>query len=100
MNNYTYEDNPKTVPYSAYEGLQVRHERTVKRLIIAIIVTAILMFASNMAWLYAWQSYDYESEEVIVSQDTKDGGNANFIGNNGDINNGKASGDYKAAKTP
>ena len=93
-------ENENKVPYAAYEGLQVRHERTVKRLIIAIIVTVILMFASNMAWLYAWQSYDYESEEVIVSQDTKDGGNANFIGNNGDINNGKASSDYKETKTP
>ena len=95
-------ENENKVPYAAYEGLQVRHERTVKRLIIAIIVTVILMFASNMAWLYAWQSYDYESEETVVSvdQDTKDGGNANFIGNNGDINNGKASSDYKAAKAP
>ena len=51
------------VPYAAYEGLQVRHERTVKRLIIAIII-AIMMFASNMAWLYVWQSYDYESEKT------------------------------------
>lgn len=88
-------ENENKVPYAAYEGLQVRHERTVKRLIIAIIVTVILMFASNMAWLYAWQSYDYESEEVIVSQDTKDGGNANYIGKDGDINNGKTDSNYK-----
>lgn len=61
--------NEQTVPYAAYEGLQVRHERTVKRLIVAIIITAILMFASNLAWLYAWQSYDYVSEESVVSVD-------------------------------
>lgn len=88
------------VPYAAYEGLQVRHERTVKRLIIAIIIIAIMMFASNMAWLYAWQSYDYESEETAVIVDSKDGGNANYIGNDGDITNGKDSGGYKATKAP
>lgn len=82
-------ENENKVPYAAYEGLQVRHERTVKRLIIAIIIIAIMMFASNMAWLYAWQSYDYGSEEtVMVEQDTKDGGNANYVGGNGDISNG------------
>lgn len=93
-------ENENKVPYAAYEGLQVRHERTVKRLIIAIVITAILMFASNMAWLYAWQSYDYESEETAVIVDSKDGGNANYIGNDGDINNGKSSGDYKETKAP
>lgn len=93
-------DNENKVPYAAYEGLQVRHERTVKRLIIAIIIIAIMMFASNMAWLYAWQSYDYESEETAVIVDSKDGGNANYIGNDGDITNGKDSGSYKATKAP
>lgn len=93
-------ENENKVPYAAYEGLQVRHERTVKRLIIAIIVTVILMFASNMAWLYAWQSYNYESEETAVIVDSKDGGNANYIGNDGDITNGKDSGSYKATGTP
>jgi len=83
------ENENKEVPYAAYEGLQVRHERTVKRLIIAIIITAILMFASNMAWLYAWQSYDYVSEETeSINVDGKDGV-ANYIGNDGDIHNGE-----------
>ena len=94
------EEKNKVVPYAAYEGLEVRHERTVKRLIIAIIVTVILMFASNMAWLYAWQSYDYASEETAVIVDSKDGGNANYIGNDGDITNGKDSGCYKETKAP
>lgn len=93
-------ENENKVPYAAYEGLQVRHERTVKRLIIAIIVTVILMFASNMAWLYAWQSYDYESEETAVIVDSKDGGNANYIGNDGDITNGKSDSNYKETSSP
>jgi hypothetical protein len=35
----------------------------------------------------AWNSYDYTSEEVII--DSQDGGNANYIGNDGDIINGE-----------
>jgi len=66
-----------------------------KWFIIAITLLVIL-FASNMAWLYYWNLPD---EEVTVSQDTKDNGENNYIGNNGDINNGKAdSKDNKANK--
>ena len=54
------------IPYALYERSQVRHERTVKRLITVIVVLIILLFASHMAWLYAWQSYDYSSKETIV----------------------------------
>lgn len=58
-----------------------------KRLFVALIIVLIMFFTSNMAWLYVWQSYDYTSYEV----DSKDGGNASLIGNNGDIFNGKSS---------
>ena len=77
------------VPYVIYERSQVRHERTVKRLIIALVILAILLFASNAIWLYAWSQYDYTSEESI-SVDGKDG-IANYIGNDGEINNGESS---------
>ena len=53
------------------------------------------MFASNIAWLWAWSSYDYVSEEVSV--DSQDGGNANYIGHDGDINNGTGSGQAENA---
>lgn len=59
-------------------------ERMVKRLWIALIITVVLMFASNAAWLYAWMQYDYVSYEAVTS----DGGDANIIGNDGDIYNG------------
>ena len=67
-------------------------ERMVKRLWIALIICIALIFASNAAWLYCWMQYDYSgtSEEIIVEQDAQDGGNANYIGNDGDIVNGKA----------
>lgn len=82
----------KQIPYIAYEAEQARSERNIKRLIIALIISVILIFASNALWLYAWCQYDYSSEKTtsVVDVDGKQG-NANYIGNNGDINNGKNS---------
>ena len=77
-----------TVPYVVHESTVARQERNVKRLWIALIVAVALIFASNAIWLYAWMQYDYSSEEIVVEQDAQDGGNNNYIGNDGDINNG------------
>ena len=65
-------------------------ERTVKRQWIALIIALFMLFASNAAWLYAWMQYDYTSKEVIVDVNSDDGGNANYIGNDGDIVNGES----------
>ena len=77
-----------TVPYVVHESTVARQERHVKRLWIALIVSVALIFASNAIWLYAWMQYDCSSEEIVVEQDAQNGGNNNYIGNNGDINNG------------
>lgn len=74
------------VPYIVYEGEMARNERHIRRLVVALIVAVNLIFASNIAWLVAWCQYDYYSEEVTVG--TSGGGNANYIGNDGDIING------------
>lgn len=88
MNN----DMPKDVPYIVYESEQVRNERNIKRLIVALIISIILIFTSNSFWLYAWMQYEYISEETVTIDGNE--GNANYIGSNasGDIYNGK---DYK-----
>lgn len=75
------------VPYIVYEGTMARFERTIKRLIIVIGIAITLIFASNMAWLYAWNLYDYKSSSVVVDSESK--GNANYIGASGIINNGE-----------
>lgn len=77
----------KQIPYIAYEAEQARSERTIKRLIIALILSILLMFASHAIWLYAWCQYDYSSEEATYSQDGKGINNIN-AGTQGDINNG------------
>ena len=78
----------KDVPYIVYEAEQARSERHIKRLIIAVIVAIVALFVTNAAWLYAWCQYDYISEETTIELDGGDGGNANYIGNDGDIYNG------------
>lgn len=79
------EDNK--VPYIVYEGTIARFERTVRRLIIVLAVTILLLFASNALWIYEWNQYDYSD----VTVDSKDGGNANYmgVGASGVINNGE-----------
>ena len=78
----------KDVPYIAFESMMARYERHTKRLIIALVITIILMFASNALWLYEWCQYDYsDTDSTSVDLDATDG-NANYIGNDGDINNG------------
>ena len=87
MNN---EEKILTIPYVVYESEQSRQERHIKRLIVALVIALVLLFASNALWLVAWSSYDYESIEEVktVKVDAKDGV-ANYVGNNGDINNGQ-----------
>ena len=79
------------IPYAVYEGMQIRHERTTKLLIIALIIAIIAGFASNALWLYAWSQYDYTSEDSYSETVNVDGkeGVANYIGNDGDIVNGE-----------
>lgn len=77
----------KDVPYIVYESAMARAERHVKRLVIALIMALIMIFASNIAWLYVWNSYEYvgDSSEVTIDSDN---GVANYIGQDGDITNG------------
>lgn len=42
---------PASVPYAAFESSMSRSERIIKRLVIALIVTIALTFASNIGWL-------------------------------------------------
>lgn len=86
----TAENQNVAVPYVVHEASVARQERQIKRMWIALIVLAVAWFLTNMIWIGVFNSYDYSSttEEIIVEQDAQDGGNANYIGNDGVINNG------------
>lgn len=71
----TYEQ----IPYIAHESAMSRNERSIKRLIFALVFSIFLIFISNAIWLYAWMQYDYEGEIVTTTQDGK-GVNINSIG--------------------
>lgn len=85
-----------TIPFVVYESAQTRMERTIKRLITALIIAVILIFASNAAWLYCWMQYDYTSEELetVYQQDGKGMNNIN-TGAQGDVTNGAESHNYE-----
>lgn len=89
------EKDNMTVPYIVYEGAQARQERTIKRLIIVIIITVSMLFATNAIWLYAWMQYDYATEIEEIEVDSDNGGNANYIGRdlNGELINGESEGE-------
>lgn len=67
--------NAPSVPYIVYEGEQVRNERHIKRLIIALVVTILLLFASNALWIWYMSSFDIETYDY-----TQDGVGVNIIG--------------------
>lgn len=63
-------------------------EKKCKRDFAIIVILIIALFSSNMAWIYTWQSYDYETTETITTVETTDGGNAYYT-ESGDILNGE-----------
>lgn len=82
-------DNNFSIPYIVFESSQAKNERTIKRLIIALIITIILMFATNIFWIYEFCSYEYEDVITTVESDS---GTANYIGQDGDITYGENNG--------
>ena len=79
------------VPYIVHESSIARMERANKRLVIALVIAVLTIFASNVAWLWMWNQYDYVTDEDTVTLETRDG-TANYIGNDGDIINGEDNG--------
>lgn len=67
-----------------------------KRIFVVLVATLIMLLVSNLAWLYAFNQYDFQSYEL----NSEDGGNANFIGNDGDITNGNGESKAKNEKEP
>lgn len=69
---------PQNVPYIVHESAMARSERHIKRLIIALVISIVLLAITNMAWLYAAMQYDFESY-------VQDGEGVNVIGDENGI---------------
>ena len=77
-------NEPINVPYIVHEGMLARQERTIMRLFVTLGVVVALLAITNLAWLYVFYQYDYESYSVSAND-----GDANYIGNDGDITYGE-----------
>ena len=68
-------------------ALELLHElkRSCRRWFIAFIIAIVMLFATNLTWLYAW-NLPTDSESTTISSD--DNSNANYINGQGDITNG------------
>lgn len=83
------ENNADMVTMSriAFERMQAKDERNDRWRNIIILVLIILLVVTNAMWLVAWNQYEYVDTYEDVQLDA-DSGNANYIGNDGDITNG------------
>ena len=77
-----------TMSSASFEAMENRHERREKRLIGLIAFLVALLVATNVGWLI----YESQFEVVETTQEEvyldAENGNANYIGNDGDIANG------------
>ena len=87
MESRTNERDFAVVPYFIHEGMMARNERNIKRLIIALIIAVVLIFASNAVWLYCWMQYDYSADgiQTITTIDSEGDGIANYTGGDGGV---------------
>lgn len=73
-------ERPNDVPYIVYEGAEARSERMIKRLIVALIISIALLFATNIIWLVHDSKYD----TITYEQDGEGLNNVN-IGEQGGL---------------
>ena len=55
---------------------------------LALLVSIALLFLSNVAWLWFFNQFDYESDMVTVN--SQEEGNASYMGGDGVIDNGRS----------
>lgn len=87
-NNCVDTKTPTSIPYAAHQGIVATMERVNKRLWITLVILIFLLVGSNIGWMIYENSFEEvtKTEEIVIDSD--DGGNANYIGNDGDIVNG------------
>lgn len=78
------------IPYIAFEAEMARHERTIKRLLVALVIAIALIFISNAAWLWFFNQFDIIGDTVQL--ESSEEGNASYMGAgaSGVIDNGRS----------
>lgn len=88
--NNCKEKRAEPVPFVVFESTKATMERTIRRLWILVLVLVIMLVGTNAAWIY-YESQWEVVETTSITQENDNGYN-NYIGNDGDIYNGKANG--------
>lgn len=91
-NNCGTNNDMAVMPIAQHEKDKNRLNGIIKWLIAAIVLLVVLFLGTNAWWLLYENKFEVVKEtktETIVTQDNADGYN-NYIGNDGDIVNGKA----------
>ena len=89
-NNCATENQHVNVPYVVHESAMARAERHTKALVWVVVLLIVLLVGTNAGWLWYESQYEVAEETTTtITQDSADGYN-NYIGNDGDIVNGKA----------
>lgn len=96
LEKYSTPQKNDSIPYIAYESALARNERTIKRLIISLVLSIVLMFASNAVWLWAFSQYEYVDETTTTVQ--QDGKGQNVYGDNNNLNDGAKDSNNKTPK--
>lgn len=73
-----------SISEAAFEFTVEKMNQTIKRMLIIIIMLIIAVIATNVGWII----YESQYENYTYTLDAGECGNANYIGNEGDINNG------------
>lgn len=68
------------IPFVAYESAMARMERSNKRLWIIVIILAVMLFGSNIAWTIYENQFTDEVTTIQAEQDTQDGNNYAVVG--------------------
>ena len=71
------------VSQAAFEFTIEKMSQAMKRMLIIIILLIVALIGTNIAWILYESQYETETYQVVA-----DDGNANYIGNDGDIFNG------------
>ncbi len=75
------------VSYYTHENLRAQMVDANTKWFILVLVLVVLFVGSNAFWIIRETQFATETTEIEVK--TEDGGNANYIGNDGDIYNGE-----------
>lgn len=76
-------NNDKPVDYRVHESILARMERTNKRWFVLCIVIFLAFVGSNIGWII----YEHQFEDIVVTENSQDGGGINIIGG-GDVSYG------------